>query len=100
MKVFLKALLESLKCEAFYRKPRIVSKSHNVSPNGSTVICPISDMSQTPVQQHLAVAPDPGTEKNLSSTGLSWPGFWTSTSLSSLVRLRWSVVSSVVSFIS
>ena len=25
-----------MKCEAFYRKPHIVSKTHNVSYNGST----------------------------------------------------------------
>ena len=25
-----------MKCEAFYRKPHIVSKTHNVSPTGST----------------------------------------------------------------
>ena len=25
-----------MKCEAFYRKPHIVSKTHNVSSNGST----------------------------------------------------------------
>ena len=28
-----------MECEAFYRKPHIVSKTHNVSSNGSTVHC-------------------------------------------------------------
>ena len=34
-----------MKCEAFYRKPHIVSKTHNVSSNGSTecVKCQMSE---------------------------------------------------------
>ena len=36
-----------MKCEAFYRKPHIVSKTHNVSSTGSTVITVDMGMSKS-----------------------------------------------------